>query len=132
MKKRAITMIISHVVPREAAGLRTPAASHRPLPTLGYFRWVTFKLFVQYWFIIRALFALIRALSKILAQIRKFCRLLFQFSSENLHSGLRQEGPALHQLYFFQCSSKSDHRKPPKLISSIYFRKVSLIFSEVP
>ena len=34
--------------PGEAAGLRTPAASHRPLPTLGYFRWVTFKLFVHY------------------------------------------------------------------------------------
>jgi hypothetical protein len=40
---------------KEAAGLRTPAASHRPLPTLGDFRWVKFKLFVQYSFIIRSL-----------------------------------------------------------------------------
>ena len=48
----------------EAAGLRTPAASHRPLPYFGYVRWVKFKLFVRYSFIIRSLFALIRALCK--------------------------------------------------------------------
>ena len=29
----------------EAAGLRTPAASHLPLPLFGYVRWVKFKLF---------------------------------------------------------------------------------------
>ena len=50
--------------PGEAAGLRTPAASHRPLPYFGYVRWVKFKLFVHYSFIIRSLFALIRALCK--------------------------------------------------------------------
>ena len=48
----------------EAAGLRTPAASHRPLPYFGYVPWVKFKLFVHYSFIIRSLFALIRALCK--------------------------------------------------------------------
>ena len=57
-------MIVSHVLPGEAAGLRTPAASHRPLPTLGYFRWVTFKLFVHYSFIIRSLLGIIRSLCK--------------------------------------------------------------------
>ena len=56
--------MVSHGVPGEAAGLRTPAASHRPLPTLGYFRWVTFKLFVPYSFIIRSLFVIIRSLCK--------------------------------------------------------------------
>ena len=45
----------------EAAGLRTPAASHRPLPYFGYVRWVKFKLFVHYSFIIRSLLVLIRA-----------------------------------------------------------------------
>ena len=44
--------------------LRTPAASHRPLPYFGYVRWVKFKLFVHYSFIIRSLFALIRTLCK--------------------------------------------------------------------
>ena len=48
----------------EAAGLRTPAASHRPLPYFGYVPWVKFKLFVHYSFIIRSLFVLIRALCK--------------------------------------------------------------------
>ena len=67
-------MIISHVVPGEAAGLRTPAASHRPLPTLGYFRWVTFKLFVHYSFIIRSLFVIIRSLCK-----RSHPRAMFRF-----------------------------------------------------
>ena len=47
-------MNVPHVVPGEAAGLKTPAASHRPLPTLGDIRWVTFKLFVHYSFIIRS------------------------------------------------------------------------------
>ena len=56
--------MIPHVVPGEAAGLRTPAASHRPLPTLGYFRWVTFKLFVHYAFIIRSYLGIIRSLCK--------------------------------------------------------------------
>ena len=42
----------------------TPAASQRPLPYFGYARWVKFKLFVHYSFIIRSLFALIRALCK--------------------------------------------------------------------
>ena len=42
----------------------TPAASHRPLPYFGYVPWVKFKLFVHYSFIIRSLFALIRALCK--------------------------------------------------------------------
>ena len=51
-------------LPGEAAGLRTPAASHRPLPTLVYFRWLTFKLFVQYSFIIRFLFVIIRSVCK--------------------------------------------------------------------
>ena len=46
------------------AGLRTPAASHQPLPYFGYFRCVKFKLFVHYSFISRSLFALIRALCK--------------------------------------------------------------------
>ncbi len=46
----------------EAAGLKTPAASHRPLPYFGYFRWVKFKLFVQYSFISRSLFVHMRAL----------------------------------------------------------------------
>ena len=50
--------------PVEAAGLRTPAASHRPLPYFGYVPWVKFKLFVHYSFIIRSLFVLIRALCK--------------------------------------------------------------------
>ena len=36
----------------EAAGLKTPAASHLPLPYLGYVPWVKFKLFVHYSFII--------------------------------------------------------------------------------
>ena len=57
-------MIVSHGVPGEAAGLRTPAASHRPLPTLGYFRWVMFKLFVHYSFIIGPLFVIIRSVCK--------------------------------------------------------------------
>ena len=49
-----------------AAGLlKTPAASHRPLPTLGDFRWVKFKLFVQYSFIIRSLFVHSRARRKV-------------------------------------------------------------------
>ena len=48
----------------EAAGLKTPAASHRPLPYFGYVPWVKFKLFVHYSFIIRSLFVLIRALCK--------------------------------------------------------------------
>ena len=48
----------------EAAGLRTPAASHRPLPYLGCVPWLQFKLFVHYSFIIRALFVLIRAFCK--------------------------------------------------------------------
>ncbi len=49
-------MNISHGVnpSGEAAGLRTPAASHRPLPSLGCVRWVTFKLVVHYSFIIRS------------------------------------------------------------------------------
>ena len=38
----------------EAAGLRTPAASHLPLPSLGCVPVVTFKLFVHYSFIIRS------------------------------------------------------------------------------
>ena len=42
--------------------LKTPAASHRPLPYFGYVPWVKFKLFVHYSFIIRSLFVLIRAL----------------------------------------------------------------------
>ena len=54
-------MSVPHGVPGEAAGLRTPAASHRPLPYFGYVRWVKFKLFVHYSFIIRSLFVLIRA-----------------------------------------------------------------------
>ena len=57
-------MIISHVVPGEAAGLRTPAASHRPLPYFGCVPWLKFKLFVHYSCIIRSLFVLIRALCK--------------------------------------------------------------------
>ena len=57
-------LVVSHVSPGEAAGLRTPAASHRPLPTLVYFRWVTFKLFVHYSFIIRSLFVIIRSVCK--------------------------------------------------------------------
>ena len=36
----------------EAAGLKTPAASHQPLPYLGYVPWVKFKLFVHHSFII--------------------------------------------------------------------------------
>ena len=47
----------------EAAGLKTPAASHRPLTTLGYVLWVMFKLF-HYSLIIRSLFVLIRASCK--------------------------------------------------------------------
>ena len=50
--------------PGEAAGLKTPAASHRPLPYFGYVPWVKFKLFVHYSFVIRSLFVLIRALCK--------------------------------------------------------------------
>ena len=38
----------------EAAGLKTPAASDRPLPSLGCVPVVTFKLFVHYSFIIRS------------------------------------------------------------------------------
>ena len=44
--------------------MRTPAASHRPLPYFGYVPWVKFQLFVHYSFIIRSLFVLIRALYK--------------------------------------------------------------------
>ena len=54
--------------------LRTPAASHRPLPTLGYFRWVNFKLFVHFSFIIRSLFVIIRSLCK-----RSHPRAMFRF-----------------------------------------------------
>ena len=49
-------LVISHVVPGEAAGLKTPAASHRPLPSWvmfgGYF--LVILLFVHYSFIIRS------------------------------------------------------------------------------
>ena len=38
----------------EAAGLKTPAARDRPLPSLGRIPVVTFKLFVQYSFVIRS------------------------------------------------------------------------------
>ena len=70
-----LTFESSHTaLSREAAGLRTPAASHRPLPTLGYFRWVTFKLFVPYSFTIRSLFVIIRSLCK-----RSHPRAMFRF-----------------------------------------------------
>ena len=66
--------MVSHVLPGEAAGLRTPAASHLPLPYFGLFRWVNFKLFVHYSFIIRSLFVIIRSLCK-----RSHPRAMFRF-----------------------------------------------------
>ena len=44
--------------------MRTPAASHRPLPYFGYVPWVKFKLFVHYSFIVRSLVFLVHALCK--------------------------------------------------------------------
>ena len=64
MNNKAIHNSSHTALPGEAAGLRTPAASHRPLPYFGYVRWVKFKLFVHYSFIIRSLFVLIRASCK--------------------------------------------------------------------